>query len=269
MRFFEKILICVVLLFLILLTGCNNYQKNDKFNEIKERGVLLVGTTGDYQPMSYLNKKTNEYEGYDADLASDLAKYLGVKLEYVSTSWQTLMSDAISGKFDVAISGITITSERKKKAFMSEGYLKNGKTILCRKEDINKYINLKTINKPNVRVIENPGGQNEKFARKYLPKANIIIHNVNEEIPELVATGYADVMITENTEANFYSNKDKRLAVPMRDKLLNHGYIGILIPPQNKSLLNHINNFIKQERKNGRLSELEQKYIYFEATPKK
>ena len=76
-------------------------------------------------------------------------------------------------------------------------------------------------------------------------------------------------MITENTEANFYSNKDKRLAVPMRDKLLNHGYIGILIPPQNKSLLNHINNFIKQERKNGRLSELEQKYIYFESTPKK
>ena len=47
--------------------------------EIKSSGTLLVGTTGDYKPMSYLNKETGKYEGFDAEMAASLAKKLGVK----------------------------------------------------------------------------------------------------------------------------------------------------------------------------------------------
>ena len=57
---------------------------------------------------------------------------------------------------------------------MSEGYLKNGKTVLCRAEDADKYISLEAINHPEVRVMENPGGLNEKFARENLPDATLI-----------------------------------------------------------------------------------------------
>ena len=56
-------------------------------DEIKERGVIRVGTAGDYCPMSFLNPETGKYEGFDADLAEDLANYLGVKIEFVPTSW--------------------------------------------------------------------------------------------------------------------------------------------------------------------------------------
>ena len=103
--------------------------------EIRAGGVLRVGTAGDYQPMSYLDPETNTYVGFDAELAEDLAVSLGVEIEYVKTSWPTLMEDTLAGKFDLAVCGITVTDARKEQALMSDGYLENGKTVLCRAED--------------------------------------------------------------------------------------------------------------------------------------
>ena len=88
--------------------------------------------------MSFLNPETGKYEGFNADLAEDLAAYLGVKIEFVPTSWPSLMSDTLAEKFDLAVCGITITEARLEKALMSDGYIINGKTILIRDEDVNK-----------------------------------------------------------------------------------------------------------------------------------
>ena len=227
-------------------------------NDIKERGVIRVGTTGDYCPMSFLNPETKKYEGFDADLADDLAASLGVKINFVPTSWPTLMDDI--EKFDLAICGITITEARLEKALMSNGYLANGKTILIRIEDVDKYKTLDDINRSDVIVMENPGGTNEKFARANLPNAKIIIHNVNEEIPELIAQGKADVMITEMAEAGYYTKRDKRLAAPLMTKPFSSGQIGVLINKNSPELLDFVNSFL--EENSSRLDELKQKYIY-------
>ena len=223
---------------------------------------MLVGTTGDYCPVSYYDKKTKSYVGFDIELAEDLAKALGVKVRFVPTSWKTLMKDTVDNKFDVALSGITVTDERKQQALMSRGYLDNGKTVLCRKADANKYKNIESINSPDVRVMENPGGLNEKFAREHLPKANLIIHSVNYEIPKLIDTGVADVMITEVIEAKYYSGINKNLSAPLADTPFTKGQIGMLLPKKNKNLLKFTNKFINEEIKSGRIEELKKKYIY-------
>jgi len=237
-----------------------NYQPDNSIKAIKERGVLLVGTTGDYRPLSFYNKDTNAYEGFDIDLAEDLAEALNVKAVFVRTSWQNLMQDTVNKKFDAALSGITITEERKQKALMSKGYLNNGKTVLCRIEDADKYINLDAVNKPNVRIMENPGGLNEQFARENLPEAKLIIHNINEEIPGLIAQGKADVMITDVIEALYYSDKNPRLAAPIAKSPFTYSQKGILIHKENKALAGFVNNFLEQESKNGRLDELKKTY---------
>ena len=239
-----------------------NNTSSDDLEEIKTRGILLVGTTGDYCPMSYYDKKTNSYVGFDIELAQDLASVLGVKVRFVPTSWETLMKDTNDNKFDIAISGITVTDERKQQALMSRGYLNNGKTVLCRKADANKYKNIESINRPDVRVMENPGGLNEKFAREHLPKANLIIHSVNYEIPKLIDTGVADVMITEVIEAKYYSSINKNLSAPLADTPFTKGQIGMLLPKKNKTLLKFTNKFINEEIKSGRIEELKRKYIY-------
>ena len=230
--------------------------------EIRERGVLRVGTAGDYQPMSFLDPETNTYAGFDAELAEDLAASMGVEIEYVPTSWPTLMEDTQAGKFDLAICGITITDARREQALMSEGYLGNGKTVLCRAEDAGRYTSLEAINSPEVRVMENPGGLNEKFAREYLPEARLIIHGVNQEIPGLVASGEADVMITEILEAGYYVGQDNRLAAPLIFEPFTRGQLGVLMPKGSEDLLDYVNAFLEAEKESGRIDELAEKYIY-------
>lgn len=229
---------------------------------IRESGVLRVGTAGDYQPMSFLDPETNTYTGFDAELAEDLAAALGVRIEYVPTSWPALMEDTAAGKFDLAICGITVTDARKEAALMSDGYLGNGKTVLCRAEDAEKYTSLEAINRPEVRVMENPGGLNEKFARENLPDAALIIHEVNQEIPGLVAAGEADVMITEIMEAGYYTGLDGRLAAPLIREPFTRGELGVLLPKGNEDLLAFVNAFLAEEKASGRIDELARKYIY-------
>ena len=231
-------------------------------DRIRSDGVLRVGTAGDYQPMSYLDPETDTYVGFDAELAEDLARSLDVELEYVKTSWPTLMEDTLNGKFDLAVCGITITDARKEAALMSEGYLGNGKTVLCRLEDADKYISLDAINDPNVRVMENPGGLNEKFARENLPDATLIIHDVNQEIPGLIAQGEADVMITEIMEAGYYVGQDESLAAPLIYEPFTKGQLGVLMPKGSEDLLEYVNGFLEKEKSSGRIDELSEKYIY-------
>ena len=171
------------------------------------------------------------------------------------------MEDTLAGKFDLAICGITVTDARKEQALMSDGYLGNGKTVLCRAEDADRYTSLEAINKPEVRVMENPGGLNEKFARTNLPRATLIIHPVNEEIPGLVASGRADVMITEILEAEYYASRDPRLAAPLLKSPFTHGELGFLLPPGGESLLEYVNAFLARERASDRLDELAEQYL--------
>ena len=145
---------------------------------------------------------------------------------------------------------------------MSNGYLGNGKTVLCRAEDADKYTSLEAIDRPEVRVMENPGGLNEKFARENLPNATLIIHDVNQEIPGLVASGEADVMITEIMEAGYYVGQDSRLAAPLIYEPFTHGELGVLMPKGSEDLLELVNTFLDEERENGRIDELAEEYIY-------
>ncbi len=145
---------------------------------------------------------------------------------------------------------------------MSDAYLENGKTILCRAEDAYKYTCLEDINKPEVFVMVNPGGLNEQFARENLPDATIIIHNVNQDIPGLIASGEADIMITEIMEAGYYVGQDERLAAPLIYEPFTNGEIGILMPKGSEDLLEYVNEFLLKEKESGRLDELAEKYIF-------
>ena len=231
-------------------------SKRGKLEEIRARGVLKVGTTGDYRPLSFLDPATGRYTGFDAELAEDLAASLGVELAYIKTSWPALMEDTLSGKFDLAICGITITDERKKLALMSDGYLKNGKTILCRANDADQFTCLDSIDRSHVRVMVNPGGLNEAFARTNLPNAVLMLHDNNQEIPTLIASGAADIMITETVEAGYYVKQDGCLAAPLIDKPFTHAEFGALMPKGSEDLLEYVNGFLAKGKEAGRLDAL-------------
>ena len=202
------------------------------------------------------------YWGFGIEVAGEIAKQLGVSIQFVQTSWSTLTADVLAEpqKFDLAIGGITITEARCETMLMSEGYLANGKTILCRASEADRYQSLADIDKPEVRVMVNPGGLNEKFANEHLTHATIIVHPKNEEIPTLIAEGGADVMITEITEAPYYVQTDPRLAAPLLTEPFNHGEIGVLMQKGQEDLLQEVNQVIRRMKSDGSLRKLHEKY---------
>ncbi|GJG28431.1 cyclohexadienyl dehydratase [Segatella bryantii] len=235
--------------------------RTGKIAQIVERGKLLVGTTGDYRPLSYREAEGN-YWGFGIEMAEKIAQRIGVDITFVPTSWPTLSADVMADPqtFDFAIGGITITDSRKTAMLMSDGYLCNGKTILCRAGDAQRFQSLADIDRPEVCVMVNPGGLNEKFAREQLSHATIVVYPQNEEIPSQVAEGHADVMITEITEAPWYVQNDTRLAAPLLSTPFTHGEIGVLMRKGQDDLLALVNAVIAQMKADGSLRKLHEKY---------
>ena len=247
-----------------VLAACSNRDTptvDGKVAEIVNRGTLLVGTTGDYRPLSF-REEDGTYWGFGIEMAKEIAGYLGVGIAFVQTSWPTLTADVLAEPqtFDFAIGGITITDARRETMLMSEGYLANGKTILCRASEKDRFCSLADIDKPEVRVMVNPGGLNEKFANENLTHATIIVHQKNEEIPTLVAEGEADVMISEITEAPYYVQTNTRLAAPLLNEPFTHGEIGVLMQKGQEDLLQMVNNKIQKMKADGSLRRLHEKY---------
>jgi len=244
-----------------ILSTSKEISTDGKVAEILNRGTILFGTTGDYRPLSF-READGTYWGFGIEVAKEIAARLGVSIEFVHTSWPTLTADVLAEPqlFDLAIGGITITDTRRETMLMSDGYLANGKTILCRASEADRYQSLADIDKPEVRVMVNPGGLNEKFANENLTHATIIFHPKNEEIPALIAEGKADVMITEITEAPYYVQTDDRLAAPLLDKPFTHGEIGVLMQKGQEDLLQMVNNVIRQMKADGSLQKLHEKY---------
>jgi cyclohexadienyl dehydratase len=171
-----------------------------RLDEIVKRGTLRVGMTGDYLPFTYLDKASQKFRGFDVDMAEALGKALGVKVDYVQTAWPQLTRDFEADKFDIAMGGVSITLDRQKIGLFSAPMMREGKTPIARCADVAKYGTIADIDKSGVRVIENPGGTNERFARANLRSADITIHGDNVTIFDEIAKGNADLMITDASE---------------------------------------------------------------------
>lgn len=273
----KKISFFLGLLMLVLLLGAcspntetetagkaNNTETEKQatqLNKILDEGVLRVGTTGDYKPFTYLNPETKEYEGYDIDAAKKLAEDLGVKVEFVETTWPALMDDLIADKFDIGMGGITRTLERQKTANLSDPYLDFGKGAIIRAEDQKKYTSIDDLNQPHVKVGVNPGGTNEKFVQTHLKKAEVTVVENNLDIPKKVAEGEFDVMITDNIEAIIYAKEDKRLFSAFEKNTLTHSQMGYLMRQGEDDFHNFVNLWIDEMKLNGEFDKLHKKWI--------
>lgn len=189
---------------------------------------LRVCSPGDYRPFS-LARTDGTFEGLDIDLVQSAAKALGAQVEMVKTSWPTLMKD-FQEKCDIAIGGISVTLERQKSAFFTAPYMVNGKAPITRCENVARFQSIADIDKPNVTVVENPGGSNERFARANFKQAKIVIFNDNTTIFDEVLKGNADLMISESVETIVQQKLRPGLCAVNPEKPLQYGEMAWLLP---------------------------------------
>jgi cyclohexadienyl dehydratase len=188
---------------LFLMMAPAQAQETSRLDDILKRGTLRVGMTGDYLPFSYLDQATSKFRGFDVDMAETLGKALGVKVEYVKTAWPRLTSDFEAGNFDIAMGGVSITLDRQKKGMFSTPIMREGKTPIARCSDKGKYQTIADIDKPGTRVMVNPGGTNERFARANIKSAEIKTYDDNVTIFDEIANGNADLMMTDASETRY------------------------------------------------------------------
>lgn len=204
-------------------------SRRDTLARIQSGKTLRVGVTLDYAPFSY-QSKTGEFVGIDIELAKALAADFGYDIAWVKTSWPTLMADAQNDRFDIALSGISITAARQNHMIFSVPYHTGGKTAIGRCEPKAKLTSLAMIDRSEVRVIVNPGGTNEAFIRQILSKASITIHPDNRTIFQELLNEASDVMFTDSIEAHLQAKKHPSLCV-LLDQPLTFQQKGILLQP--------------------------------------
>ncbi|GCE12589.1 ABC transporter substrate-binding protein [Tengunoibacter tsumagoiensis] len=95
-------------------------------------GKLTVGLEPSYTPMEFLDPNTNDYNGFDVDLARSLAQHMNLQLEIKRTSFDTIFDDLNNKRFDVVISGVTVNAEREAK-FDFVPYFNAGESLLVHK----------------------------------------------------------------------------------------------------------------------------------------
>lgn len=184
--------------------------------------ALLVGTTGDYKPLTWFDPATGQYSGEAIDLVKAFAAANGYDITFVRTTWPTMERDLHDGKFQMAAGGISRTPERENDALLSDPIGSTGKVALVRCGDQQKYESLAEINRQTTRVVENRGGTNEKFALSNIDKATVIIVPNNAMPFDYLKTNKADVMFTDSTEAAYQQKLHNGLCAVHPDQPYTH-----------------------------------------------
>ncbi|MFA5027835.1 MAG: transporter substrate-binding domain-containing protein, partial [Candidatus Methylomirabilota bacterium] len=232
-----------------------------RLDQIVQRGVLKVGTTGDYKPFSYLNPTTGQFEGHDIDAAVLLAESLGVKIEFVKTTWPTLLKGIQENQYDIAMCGITRNLARQKVAALSNPYINVGKSPLIRATDRTRFRTLADIDQPGVKIGVNPGGTNQRFVDAQIKRASVVVIEKNLSIPEKVAAHEVDVMITDNIEAMVVSRQDSRLYAVDPEHTYTKDDFGYLMPRDEPAWINYVNLWVDLATLKGEFARLSAKWI--------
>ena len=228
---------------------------------MKQVDNIRIGITGDYPPLTIYNQNKGEYQGFDIDMAHSLAAFLHKKIIFIKTTWPTLAQDLQAHKFDIAMGGIAITPERAQKFIFSKPVLLDEKVAVFNCADQLKYKSLRDIDQPQVRVIENPGGTNERFARKNLQKADIILFADNTIIFSQLLNHQADVMITDSIEAGYQRKLNPGLCVlqfPLETEQERKAY---MLRAEDQQLLDEVNAWINQIEANKVLDKIRSQWL--------
>ena len=224
-------------------------RAGETLDAIRNRGTLRVGTTGDYKPFTF-RRADGSFYGADIDMAQRLAAHLGVKLEIVPTVWATLSQVFTERKFDIAMGGVTVLPPRAAIGSFSAVTYVDGKRPVARCADKDRYTSVAAIDRPEVRVIVNPGAANEQFARANFTHANLTVHKDNATVFDEIAAGRADVMVTDGIEADHQAIVHPGLcptAVPAPFTRLEKAYW----MPKDPELLQAVNTWFATESANG------------------
>ncbi|MCH6264177.1 transporter substrate-binding domain-containing protein [Neobacillus citreus] len=256
----KKYVLGMGLIFLMMIMAAcggsketNGSADGGTLKAIKDKGEIHVAIEGAYPPYNYINK-SNELEGFDVEIANEVAKRLGVKPVLVATPWDSMIPALIGKKFDIIISDMAITEERKKKVSFSDNYfttgnqlfVPNNSSIKTAKDMKGKAIGV-TISTTAAEMATKNGADVKLYKNDFLAFEDLAAGRLNG-----VATDQgvgAKIII------------DQKYSFKAIDGLLNTEKAGMTIRKEDHELRKEINKVIADMQKDGSFEAISKKWF--------
>ncbi|WP_020649729.1 transporter substrate-binding domain-containing protein [Solimonas variicoloris] len=231
-------------------------------NQILKRGELRVGLEAGYVPFEMRDRKGNII-GFDVDLARLMARYMGVKLTLVNTQWDGIIPALLTDKFDLLMSGMTVTPERNLQVNFADPYVVIGQTVIIRKGLIGKITKYDQLDDAQYTIATKLGTTGDIAGRKYFTKAKIKAFETEAEATLEVRNGRADAFVYDLPyNAVFYARYPNDVGI-LRETFTQEP-IGWAVRKGDPDFLNWLNNFLRVIKADGSYDALYQKW--FEGT---
>jgi polar amino acid transport system substrate-binding protein len=260
----KKLSLLVAVALAMLTCSAGTVFAADTLAEIQKRGTLRVGMEPGYMPFELTNKK-GEVIGFDVDMATRMAKAMKVKLEIVSTAWDGIIPALLTNKFDILMSGMTLTQERNLTVNFATPYILIGQSVLLKKELADKVKSYKDLNDPQYTVASKLGTTGEQATKRMIPNAKYISYETEQEgVMELI-NGKIDAFIYDlpfNSIAMGQKGAGKFVHL---DEPFTKEPLAWAIRRGDPDFLNWLNNFMSQIKYDGVYDKIYAKWFHDEA----
>jgi polar amino acid transport system substrate-binding protein len=229
---------------------------NSQMSKVLKAGELRVAVLPDFPPWS-VQKPDGSFEGYEVDIAKELAESMGVDLKLVGTDGDSRLPLLQSNRVDVNVSAWTATNERALSAGFTIPYDAHGAGVLYRKENpVESYADLagKTVSVAR-------GSTNDTIMTEDFPKTEVErFESIADAIAALKA-GKVDAVVESAVTVRTEAEKDSELAAvdaePLKPSLVSMGVL-----PGDQVWINYLNNFIRNLIASGEDQRLHQKWLH-------
>jgi polar amino acid transport system substrate-binding protein len=229
-------------------------------DDIQKRGTLRVGTEPGYMPFELMNQK-GEIIGFDVDMAKRIAKAMGVKLELVSTAWDGIIPALLTKKFDMVMSGMTLTQERNMKINFAQPYIVIGQSILLNTKFKGKVKSYKDLNKAVYTVGSKLGTTGEQATKRMIPNAKYISYETEQEGVLEAVNGKIDAFIYDmpyNAAAISQRGQGKLIHL---DTPFTYEPLAWAVRKGDPDFINWLNNFLNQVKNDGTYDKIYHKWF--------
>lgn len=217
---------------------------------------VRVATDATWPPFEYVDEQSKEIVGFDIDLMNAIAKEVGLEVEYINVPWDSLLAGMAQCQYDLAISAMTITEERKKNFAFSEPYFAAGQIVTVQAS------NTDILGKDSL-VGKKVGAQNGTTGdieiQKMAGVQRVAYDDIGLAFQDLL-NGQIDAVVADNPLALGYvgQNPDKLKTV---GEVFTDEYYGIAVCKTNTELLEKVNKGLAAVKKAGLIEKLTDQWL--------
>ncbi|RFU66882.1 amino acid ABC transporter substrate-binding protein [Bacillus sp. V59.32b] len=239
-------------------SGGGNEEK-DALAQIKDRDKIVIGVKHDTRLFGLKNPSTGEVEGFDIDIAKEIAKeILGdeSKVEFKEVTSKTRIPLLNNGDIDAIVATMTISEERKKEVDFTDVYFEAGQSLLVKKGS--KIKGIEDLKK-GTKVLAVKGSTSAINIREKAPEAEVLEFENYAEAFTALKTKKGDALTTD--DAILYGMAEEDPSYELVGGTFTEEPYGIAVKKGNTELVDAINDALKSIKDSGKYEEIQNKWI--------